>query len=70
MHQQSRNVSKDTQGDDASIAKENESNKQELTHTYTYLWKGSQKESIGRGCMCMRKWDEIGRSGKVNQIRT
>ena len=37
MHQQSRNVPKGTRKDDTLIAKENESNGQELTHTYTYL---------------------------------
>jgi hypothetical protein len=37
MHQQSRNVPEGTQEDDASTAKENESNRQELTHMCTYL---------------------------------
>ena len=47
--QQSRNVPEGTWGDDASI--ENESNGQELTHMYTYLWGGSWGESEGKGCM-------------------
>ena len=36
-HQQSRNILEGTWGDNVSIAKENESNEQELTHAYTYL---------------------------------
>ena len=52
--QQSRNVP-GTRGDDTSIAKENESNRQELTHACIYLWKGSREKSVGRDCTCMRK---------------
>ncbi|KAI0267556.1 hypothetical protein BGY98DRAFT_938603 [Russula aff. rugulosa BPL654] len=47
--QQSRNVPEGTRGDDASIAKENESNGQELTHACIYLWRESREESVGRG---------------------
>ena len=53
--QQSRNVPEGTREDDASIAKENESNGRELTHACTYLWRGSREESVGRGCTCVRK---------------
>ena len=51
--QQSRNVLEGTRDDDVLIAKEIESNGQELTHAYIYLWKGSQGESVGMGLyMC------------------
>jgi hypothetical protein len=53
--QQSRNVPEGTRGNDASTAEENEPNGRELTHTCTYLGRGSRGESGGRGCTCMRK---------------
>jgi hypothetical protein len=53
--QQSRNVPEGTRGDDVSTAEENESNRRELTHMCTYLWRGSQGESKGSGCTCVRK---------------
>ena len=46
--QQSRNVPEGTRDDDVLIAKEIESNGQELTYAYTYLWKGSQEESVSK----------------------
>ena len=47
--QQSGNVPEGAQDDDTSTAEEIKSNGQKLTHTCTYLWRGSQGESVVKG---------------------
>ena len=53
--QQSRNAPKGTRGGDASTAEEIESNGRELTHACTYQWRGSRRESVGRGLYVREK---------------